>query len=979
MKPACFDTMRKALYLYFFTYQFFISNIASGQLSISKTWDARFGGNGSDVISSIQHTSDGGFVLGGYSSSGISGDKTQPVWGSDDCWIVKTDSLGNKEWDKDFGGTSFDGLYSIQQTSDGGYILGCSSSSDNSGDKTEPSWGGVDYWIIKIDSLGSKQWDKDFGGTGADYLHSVLQTNDGGFLLGGYSNSGISGDKTQPVWGSYDYWVVKTDSLGNKQWDKDFGGTSQDRLYSIQQTFDGGYIFGGQSESGNSGDKTQPTWGGSDYWILKTDSIGSKQWDKDFGGTGNDNFWHVQQTADSGFILGGHTTSGISGDKTQASQGGNDYWIIKTDSSGTKQWDKGFGGTASESYIGNIIQTSDGGYLFAGSSNSPLSGDKTENNLGTAQPWVVKTDSGGNKVWDKTIFVLGNITKASVLQTDDSSYVIINYNNGVAAGYKTQQPWNSSDDYWMIKLKEKNCSNTYDTIQAMECSGYISPSGNFTWTSSGNYMDIIPNASGCDSIITIQLTIIGNSYTNIYEKVCDSVFYISPSGNYSWSIPGTYQDTLPAAFGCDSVFTIYLSNGNTFKTVSAKVCDSVFYISPSGSYSWNIPGTYHDTIPNAMGCDSIFTINLSTGNTFGNISAQICDSFYISPSGNYTWTTAGTYTDTIANAAGCDSIITILLTGGNTTFSNISLTACDSFAVTGGHYTWTTSGIYLDTISNLGGCDSIITVNLTIFYTTASTIDTLVCGAYVSPSGSHTWNYSGTYHDTLSNAVGCDSVITIHLNGNAQSTQFVSGCDSLVSPSGIYTWTSSGTYYDTIPTAAGCDSILAMSVSIVHIDTSVTFSFPVLTSNVAGAFYQWINCDNGAFIAGASNRSFTPAQEGSYAVIIIKNGCHDTSSCYTVLFTGTLEEETLLYGTIYPNPAKEKLIADLYVTNVNELSFQVYDVVGNSVYFSSENKMKNPGGLLSKEISVKDFAAGIYLLRISTASAHRIFKFTVQH
>src|SRR5204863_32675 len=158
------------------------------------------------------------------------------------------------------------------------------------------NWGNIDYWIVKTDSIGNKQWDKDFGGTNNDELFSIQQTADGGYILGGCSVSGISGDKTQVNWGDIDYWIVKTDSLGNKQWDKDFGGTSDDFLYSMQQTADGGYILGGISSSGISGDKTQVTWGNSDYWIVKTDSLGNKQWDKDFGGTVTEERCHTTQT-----------------------------------------------------------------------------------------------------------------------------------------------------------------------------------------------------------------------------------------------------------------------------------------------------------------------------------------------------------------------------------------------------------------------------------------------------------------------------------------------------------------------------------------------------------------------------------------------------------------------------------------------------------------------------------------------------------
>ena len=463
-------------------------------------WDKQFGGNDGDFFSCIQQTADSGFILGGASFSGMSGNKSQPSWGGYDYWIVKTDSLGIMQWDKDFGGSADDNLYIIQQTADGGFILGGTSRSGISGDKTQTTWGTDDYWIVKTDSLGNKEWDKDFGGTDHDYLLSIQQTADGGFILGGYSESGISGDKTQANWDpsglTEDYWIVKTDSLGNKQWDKDFGGTAADYLTTIQQTADGGFLLSGHSESGTSGDKTQPGWGMQDYWIIKTDSSGNKLWDKDFGGTNADWLNSMQQTSDGGFILAGSSASGISGDKTQPLWGGYDYWIIKTDSLGIKQWDKDFGGTDNEE-LWKVSQTADGGYLISGDSYSPLSGNKTENNLGQEQAWVVRTDLSGNLLWDKTVFTLGHDEQGLAIQSTDGCYVIGNWTEAWIGGYKTQPTWNGSFDYWFIKFCDTTSQplaafSAVNTICPGTCIGFTNLSANatsFQWYFPGGLPD----------------------------------------------------------------------------------------------------------------------------------------------------------------------------------------------------------------------------------------------------------------------------------------------------------------------------------------------------------------------------------------------------------------------------------------------------------------------------------------------------------
>ena len=268
----------------------------------AKMWDKTFGGNGVENMASIQQTSDGGFILGGYSTSGISGDKSQASVGTVDFWVIKLDVIGNKIWDKTFGGSANDPLYSIQQTSDGGFILGGISLSGVGGDKSQPNKGNADYWIVKIDANGNKLWDKTYGGSGNDYFRYIRQTSDGGYILCGNSESGISGDKSQNSLGGFDYWLLKLDGNGNKVWDKTIGGSGSEEFHQLQQTSDGGYILGGGSTSGVSGHKSQTSFGGYDFWIIKLNGSGNKVWDKTLGGNGSDILQSLQQTTDGGYI-----------------------------------------------------------------------------------------------------------------------------------------------------------------------------------------------------------------------------------------------------------------------------------------------------------------------------------------------------------------------------------------------------------------------------------------------------------------------------------------------------------------------------------------------------------------------------------------------------------------------------------------------------------------------------------------------------
>ncbi|HYV93274.1 MAG TPA: T9SS type A sorting domain-containing protein [Chitinophagales bacterium] len=451
-----------------------LCEICKSQNSLVKQWDYRFGYNNTDRIRTVLQTKDGGYILNGESVSPAGGDKTQASWGGWDYWVVKLDSEGTMQWNKDFGGTEDDVLYSLQQTKDGGYILGGTTISGISGDKIQTLVGGTDYWIIKLDSTGNEQWQKDFGGTDNDALTSIGQTKDDGYILGGYSYSGIGGDKSQASWGGWDYWIIKVDSIGTIEWDKDFGGTAHDVLYSIEQAPDGGYIVGGKSASAIGGDKTQNAWGYDDYWIVKLDSTGAKQWDRDYGGTDNDFLTSLQQTTDGGYILGGLSASGMNGDKSQESWGSEDYWIVKLDSAGDKQWDRDFGGLSDEEDFGNVRQTFDGGFLVVGTSYSGIGGDKTENNLGVENAWIIKTDSLGIKQWDMTLFTNGHDEGAFGMQNDNGCYVFVSYTDAEIGGYKTQPSWGGSD-YWIIKFCDTTIATAVNLTSLSHSNISISP------------------------------------------------------------------------------------------------------------------------------------------------------------------------------------------------------------------------------------------------------------------------------------------------------------------------------------------------------------------------------------------------------------------------------------------------------------------------------------------------------------------------
>jgi hypothetical protein len=240
-------------------------------------WNNTFGGNGIDVVFSMIHTTDGGFALVGFTESfGGSGRY---------FWLVKTDVNGQHEWNNTFGGVDNELCRSIVQTSDGGFVL--------AGETHSYGAGIYDMWLVKTNANGQLEWNNTFGGTNWDTAGSVIQTADGGYVLAGHTFSYGAGDA--------DFWLVKTNASGQPEWDNTYGGAKDDRAMSVIQTADGGFVLVGNTKSFSAGSY--------DIWMVKTDTNGQLEWNNSFGGIESDGSNSVIQTADGGFIITGYTAS----------------------------------------------------------------------------------------------------------------------------------------------------------------------------------------------------------------------------------------------------------------------------------------------------------------------------------------------------------------------------------------------------------------------------------------------------------------------------------------------------------------------------------------------------------------------------------------------------------------------------------------------------------------------------------------------
>ncbi|MFK8060645.1 MAG: T9SS type A sorting domain-containing protein [Polaribacter sp.] len=435
-------------------------------------WDKTIGGTGVDYMSTVIATSDGGYALGGDSKSNISGDKTENSRGDSDYWIVKLKADRTIEWQKTIGGSGIDIFTSMVQTSDGGYFVGGYSLSNASGDKTQNSSSSVnnsDYWVVKLSASGVIEWQKTLGGDLAEELHSVAQTSDGGYILGGHSNSNISGNKTANSKGGSDYWIVKLTSTGTVEWQKTIGGSKTDRwVKKIFQTQDGGYVLGGQSFSGSSasgpdGDKTEPNRGNGDYWVLKLSTIGNIEWQKTIGGSLADTCNDIIQSNTGGFLVIGSSDSGKTGDKTETRRGGysiSDVWIVKLDNGGDISWDKTIGGTSYD-YGLSAVQDSDNNYILGMRSNSNTSGEKTEDSKGFYDFWVLSISESKTINWQKTIGGGDDDDLLKIIKGANNDYVLAGNSGSNISGDKTENSIQEGD-YWIVNLQLSGTASVED-------------------------------------------------------------------------------------------------------------------------------------------------------------------------------------------------------------------------------------------------------------------------------------------------------------------------------------------------------------------------------------------------------------------------------------------------------------------------------------------------------------------------------------
>ncbi|UUW10968.1 T9SS type A sorting domain-containing protein [Flavobacterium plurextorum] len=466
----------KKLYLLLFTFLPFL--IYSQDI----LWEKSYGGIHADYLFDAQPTADYGFILAGSSLSSKTGNKTENNHGDLDYWIWKMTEKGELDWQKSIGGNGFDMLQSIKGTRDGGFILGGTSSSGNSFEKKEDCKGLTDFWVIKLDASGNEQWQRTIGGDGQDELSCAFQTKDGGYILGGSSSSSSSSitnvkaegkmaesstidlySKSEKSRGNMDYWVVKLDKQGVIEWQKTYGGRYADLLRSMEQTTDNGYILAGYSNSPLSGDKTDGNKGVGDYWIVKIDDIGAIQWQKTYGADGDDQPYVIHQTTEGGYIVGGNSNS----KNALTSLGGivangTDFWVLKLDAEGGVIWSKTYD-FGKVDILTSLVENKDhtyliGGYAKAESRQSTVGQVAKMAGVGKDKEGIndyiaLKIDENGEEFWNKTVGSSGEDILRKLIETRDGDYLMAGTSNSNSSMDKNSNI--GGNDFWVVKLKDK--------------------------------------------------------------------------------------------------------------------------------------------------------------------------------------------------------------------------------------------------------------------------------------------------------------------------------------------------------------------------------------------------------------------------------------------------------------------------------------------------------------------------------------------
>ncbi len=765
--------------------------------------------------------------------------------------------------------------------------------------------------VLSLSSLQSQtyEWAKGMGGTDLDLGYSLALDADGNVYTIGYFRETVDfdpgpGTALLTSAGSSDIFVQKLDSLGNFCWVQQMGGDSWDVGYSLALDGSGniyttGFFQGTADFDPGPGGALLTSAGQLDIFIQKMDSAGNFLWAKRMGGTDRDEGRSLALDAAGNVYTTGYFRETVDFDPGPGvinliPEGYWDIFVQKLDSSGNFRWAKAMGGPNSELATSLALDADANVYTtgrFQGVADfDPGLGTALLTGAGSLDVFIQKMDSSGSFLWAKGMGGTG-LDLGSSLAVDTAG-------NAYITGW-------------------------------FEGTADFDPGPGTALLTSAGFMDIF-------------------------------VQKLDNAGNLSWakrmggvSLDQGYGITLD---GSGNLYTI----GKFYGTVD---------FDPG-------PGTVSLT---SVGSEDIFIQKLNSAGNFlwakgmGGTSSDEGYGLVLDATGNIHttgWFSAmadfdpGVDTATLISAGGRDIFVCKISPCELITTSIVADTACNSYSLN--NQTYTASGTYTQTVVNTVGCDSIITLHLTLLKTDSTLADTADCNGYTL--NGQTYTTSGMYTQVLTNAAGCDSVITLDLSIGTPMTTFAdTACHSYTLNQETYA--SSGVYTQTLTTPAGCDSVITLYLLIQPIDTSVVQTDTSLTANESGFYlaYQWIDCENGRVaIPEETNQTFTPAVSGSYAVVLSYRWCTDTSACHLVSVVG-IDPEQVLGMKAYPNPATDFLTIETEEV-LPEATVTLFHLTGQKLLQFSVSQLQ------TLNLDMSQFKTGLYFLKVTSRGRIAVMK-----
>lgn len=766
-----------------------------------------------------------------------------------DAFLVKYNSSGNRVWSTYYGGNAHDEGRDVEVDNDGnvymGGIMGSWIGDIASSGAHQTSHGGwIDAFLVKFNSDGVRLWGTYIGGTDQDNIYSLAADVDNNIYVSGSTDSpnaiALNGHQSELLDFRIHGFMQKYSPAGQLLWGTYYGlGNTGDGTISFGCTVDNEgnpYMSGITTQTeGISYNGFQNSLSGNltaDAFLVKFNSSGVRLWGTYYGGDDEDEGFDCSADNQGNVYLCGNTpsTSNIAFNGYQNEMGGvgdndgtdGDAFLVKFDSEGNRLWATYYGGENDD--VGYSCDAGvNGGIFLSGKTksatqiSSPGAFSETHGNPGTGlhnlDMFLVKFNDSGQREWG-TYYGGSLKDRLGICHAGINNTVYLcgsTNSTGLAQG-GFQNTINGESDVILAKFNDDDCFVS-NSISATSCDSFTWSASGDNYFESGDYSTTLSSVEGCDSLITLSLTI--NYSTQSVEEVSACESYTWPLNGQTYNSSGSYTFTTLNAAGCDSVITLNLSiNNSDFFETDSTVCDSLFW--PVTGETYFASGQLIGNETNIYGCDSTLVLNLTvmeSASSNSNVSA--CDSYFWPENGD-TYSVSGNYSTTLTSAQGCDSVLNLDLTINSSTQSEEVVSACESYEWSLNGQTYNFSGSYLFTTTNSEGCDSVITLDLSINNPDNLESDLTVCDSFFWPATGETYFSSEQLTAYETNIFGCDSTIQLNLtvNTSTSGSSTISACDTYYWPASDESYTSDGVYTHISTNAQGCDSTSILNLSI---------------------------------------------------------------------------------------------------------------------------------------------------------------------